>query len=138
MVDKYRKTSMQNIRQLPGVVTSGYSELAASYEAKGRAGEAFSKSVLKWKEIGDDAYLSKMQIDAQKKKVELTATHKHDPEGFQRAWNTWQVAREQVQNKDRPFLGDKPKLLLDEIGTSGFNYVYKESFNRRATTLWQD
>ena len=34
MVDKYRKTSMQNIRQLPGVVTSGYSELAASYEAK--------------------------------------------------------------------------------------------------------
>ncbi len=127
MVDKYRKTSMQNIRQLPGVVTSGYSELAASYEAKGRAGEAFSKSVLKWKEIGDDAYLSKMQIDAQKKKVELTATHKHDPEGFQRAWNTWQVAREQVQNKDRPFLGDKPKLLLDEIGTSGFNYVYKEN-----------
>ena len=126
-VDKYRKTSMQNIRQLPGVVTSGYNELAAAYEAKGRAGKAFSTSVLKWKEIGDDAYLSKMQIDANKKKTELTATHKYDPEGFQQAWNTWQVAKEQIQNKDRPFLGEKPTLLLDEIGTAGFNWVYKEN-----------
>tara|TARA_Y100000310_G_scaffold260326_1_gene269209 strand:+ start:219 stop:3350 length:3132 start_codon:yes stop_codon:yes gene_type:complete len=124
-VDKYRKDRMTRTRTLPGVTTSGYAELAHAYDTQIQFGKAAGKAALDWKKMGDDAYLAKLQLDGSRKAVELMAKHKHDPKGFEESWNTWQIAREQVQENERPLLGNTPTALLNEIGINTGSLIFR-------------
>jgi hypothetical protein len=124
-VDKYRKDRMTRSRTLPSVTTPGYAELAQAYETQIHFGKAAGKAALDWKKMGDDSYLAKLQLDGSRKAVELMTKHKHDPKGFEESWNTWQIAREQVQENERPLLGNTPTALLNEIGINTGSLIFK-------------
>lgn len=122
-----RKETVNRLRSLPSIVRPvGYQAMQNAYATQMGAGDTATKLAKHLKDIGDDGYIAKLKNSSARKAIELRQTHRNDPEGYDNAWNIYKTAQLQVVNKDRPFMGDRPGVLLDEIGTSGFNIVYDE------------
>lgn len=122
-----RKEIVSRQRNLPRVVRPvGYQVMQNAYATQMQTGGTVSKFAKELKSIGDDGYIAKLKNSASRKAIELRQTHRNDPEGFDNSWNIYKTAQLQIQETERPFLGDRPGVLLDEIGISGFNIVYDE------------
>ena len=122
-----RKEIVSRQRNLPRVVRPvGYQMMQNAYATQMQAGSTVSKFAKALKSSGDDGYIAKLKNSASRKAIELRQTHRNDPKGFDISWNIYKTAQLQIQETERPFLGDSPGVLLDEIGISGFNIVYDE------------